>query len=336
LILLMAILPKRKPDDIHKVATPDLVRVLTVEPRNLAQTIELLGRVLPNRSLLLAAEMGGLITEIRADKGDSVAQGDILARIDQRHWEAQFRQAEVEARDATRDLQRWEQMHAEGAVSQSEFDAIKRRQQLAAIALELAQIQVDKTFIRAPANGIIDDRLLEAGTFINEGQALFHFIEPHPLKVSFFVPERDVAMLRTGEPLSFRASALPHAGPLPGRLSFIGNEAAPPTFSFPAEIIVENAPATLRPGMIVAVEIERAVLENAIAVPLTAVIPRRGEHIVFVYRDGIAERTVVWLDSMLNGEVVIKSGLSQGDLVIVAGHRTLQDGAHVEIDSKKE
>ena len=334
LILVLALLPKPDPDEITDESEAELVRVVKVEPRNLVQTIVLPGQVIPNRSVMLAAELGGVITDIQATKGDEVAKGDILARIDHRHWEAQHRQAQVEARDAQRDLTRWEKMATEGAVSQSEFDAVKRRQELAAITLELAQIQLDKSYVRAPTHGVVDDRFLEAGAYINEGQAIFRFLEPNPMKVTFNIPEQDVGMIGPGQELRVRAHALNHR--INARVLHIAKEAPPPTFSYPAELVIEDAPPLLRPGMMVEVEIERAVLENALAIPLAAVIPRRGEHVVFVYRDGIAERTVVWINTMLNGEVVIKSGLEPGDNVIVAGHRALQDGARVEIESDEE
>lgn len=336
LILLLALLPDRKPDDVDDTAEIFLVRTLTVQPRSLVQTIALPGQLIPSRSVMLAAEIGGVITELAVDKGDVVAAGDLLAKIDHRHWETQYRQAEIEEHDAQRDLQRWQQMLSEAAVSQSEFDAVKRRSQLAAIALEQAQIQLDKSTVRAPFDGVIDDRLLEVGAFINEGQALFRLIENHPMKITLHVPERDVARIRPHDLLTVRAHALGNTNSFSARVTFVGHEATPPTFSYPAELVLDDPPPNLRPGMIVDVEMERAVLENAMAVPLAAVIPRRGEHVVFLYRDGIAERTVVWINTMLNGEVVIKSGLEPGDIVIVSGHRTLQDGAAVEIEQDQE
>ncbi len=336
LILIFALFSKSEPDIIEDVIESDLVRVMTIKPRDLVQTIRLPGQVIPNRSVMLAAEIGGVITEMKVSKGDNVEKGQIVARIDHRHWEAQHRQAKVEARDATRDLERWKNMAAEGAVSQSEFDAVQRRQELAEIALELAQIQLDKSYLRAPANGIVDDRLLEAGAYANEGQNIFRFIEPTPMKVTLHIPERDVAMIRPEQKLNLHAQAFDHENPIQARVIFVGQEAMPPTFSYPAEVLIEDAPPLLRPGMIVDVEIERAILEDVLAVPLAAVVPRRGEHVVFLYRDGIAERTVVWIETMLNDKVVIKSGLTAGDKVIIAGHRALQDGVPVEIESDEE
>ena len=336
LIIVLALLPKPEPDEVEDTANPVLVSTLTVTPRDLVQSIALPGQVIPQKTVMLAAEIGGVITEMHISKGETVAQGAVLARIDHRHWEAQHRQAQVEARDAQRDLQRWERMAAEGAVSQSELDAVQRRHELAQIALELAQIQLDKSYIRAPADGIVDDRLLEAGAYINEGQNLFRFLQPTPMKIAFHVPEQDVAMIRTNQNLRVRAHALGDADRFQARILHVAQEAPTPTFSYPAELLVENAPDGLRAGMIVDVEVQRAVLEDALAVPLAAVIPRRGEHVVFLYRDGVAERTVVWIHTMINGEVVITSGLEPGDDVIVAGHRALQDGVPVEREQGEE
>jgi len=335
-ILLLALLPREPPADADDTAETFLVRTLTVQPRNIVQTIALPGQVIPSRTVLLAAEIAGVITELMVEKGTSVDAGDVLARIDHRTWDNQYRQATIEDRDARRDLDRWQQMKAEGAVSQSAFDDVERRSQLAAIALEQARIQRDKSTLRAPFSGIIDNRLLEVGAFINEGQALFQLIETQPLKIALYVPERDVARLQEGDALSVHAHALGPELRFSAKIAFVGREAIPPTYTYPVELIVAQPPANLRAGMIVDVEMERAVRNEALAVPLAAVIPRRGEHVVFRYREGIAERTVVWIDTMRNDEVVIKSGLEPGDQVIVAGHRTLQDGAAVEIESDQE
>ncbi len=336
LITILALHTEAEPEEIPDEIEPELVRVLTLEPRDLVQTVRLAGQVLPYRSVMLAAEMGGVITEMKTDKGSKVEKGDVLARIDHRHWEAQYRQAAVENRDATRDLDRWQRMADEGAVSQSEFDAVKRRQELAGIALDQAQIQLDKSYVRAPANGLIDDKLLEAGSFVSEGQNVFRFIEPVPMKVTFHIPERDINMVRQGQELSLHTHARNKASPIQARVAFVAQEAPAPTFSYPAELIIDDPPEGLRPGMIVDAEIERAVLDNVLAVPLTAVVPRRGEHIVFRYRDGVAERTVVWIETMLDDQVVIKSGLEPGDIVVVAGQRALQDGVPVKIESSEE
>ena len=335
-ILILSLLSEPETDAVADTIEPELVRVITIEPRNLVQTIRLPGQVIPNRSVMLAAELGGVITEMKVSKGETVSQGTVLARIDHRNWEAQHRQAQIEARDAERDLERWKRMAAEGAVSQSEFDAVKRRHALAEIALELAEILLDKSYVRAPLDGIIDNKLLEAGAYVNEGQNIFRFIDPTPMKVTLNIPERDVAMIRIDQKIDIHPHAIKKDTPIQARVSFVAQEAPPPTFSYPAELVVEEPPSSLRAGMIVDVEVERAVLENVLAVPLTAVVPRRGEHVVFIYRDGIAERTVVWIETLLNDEVVIKSGLEPGDQVIVAGQRTLQDGVPVEIENDQE
>lgn len=335
LVLLLALLPKEPPPEAEDTTESTLVRTQPVKPRDLVQTIALPGRVLPQRIIPLAAEISGAITAIHADKGDTIRQGDIILRIDERTWDARHRQAVVEQADAARNLERWTRMQAEGAVSKSEYDAVARRKELADIALDLARIQLDKARLVAPVDGIIEDRPVEPGGFINEGQVAFRMIQPKPLKVLFHVPERDIAMLTKNKRLTLRIPALEDAQVL-ARVTFIGQETAPPAFSYPVELEVMDPPAALRPGMIIEVELERAVLEQAIAIPLQAVIPRRGEDIVYRYQDGSAVRTVVRIDAFLNGEAVIADGLSSNDLLIVEGHRTLQDGTPVELAAPQE
>ncbi len=335
LIVLLGLLPARKPGAIEDAVEAELVRVRQVGARDLVQSVTLPGRVTPHRTVSLAAEIGGVLTSVEVERGDAIEKGQILLRIDERTWSAQQRQAEVEQRDAARDLDRWTRMQAEGAVSQSEFDAVLRRKDLADIALDLATIQLDKARLQSPVDGVVEERLVETGGFVNEGQAVLRILELEPRKVVFHVPERDVAMLEKGQLLTVRAPALADAS-FEGRVAFIGRETAPPAFSYPVELLVENAPDSVRPGMIVDVVLNRAVLEQAIAIPLTAVIPRRGEHIVYLYEDGTAVRTVVWIDSLLNGEAVIAGGLKPGDQLIIDGHRTLQDGTPVRIEPSQE
>jgi len=78
----------------------------------------------------------------------------------------------------------------------------------------------------------------------------------------------------------------------------------------------------------------RALREGAIAVPLAAVIPRRGEHMVYVVENGVAVRRVVGLDSLAGQEAVINRGLQPGERLVVEGHRGLQDGVAVREDGE--
>jgi len=332
-IVLLAV---RKPAR-EKVAVtetqPVLVRVMTIEPRTVREAVWIPGRVAANVSALLSVEKAGRVVECAVDKGDTVSAGQVLLRVDDRDWRALEKRARLELADAERELARWEQMKASGAVAASEYDAIKQRQELAAVAVDQAAVHVGQCTLASPFDGVVDARLIEAGEYATEGQPAFQVLDLSPLKVQVSIPERDVRSVNPGDAKLVSADAA-GLGTFTGRVAFVAQEASPDRFTYAVELAVDEPPAGLRPGMIVDVEIMRALREGAIAVPLAAVIPRRGEHMVYVVENGLAVRRMVGLDSLAGQDAVIGSGLKAGERLVVEGHRGLQDGVPVREDGE--
>lgn len=314
---------------------PVLVTVEEIEPRSLEDIIVLPARTEADISATLAVEKGGRITALDVNKGDTVTAGQPLLKIDDRQWKTALEQARIELADAERDLKRWEQMQAEGAVSQSEFDAVKRRHDLAVTAKERAQVDFEQCTLSAPFAGIIDARMVELGEYVNEGQPAFRLMDVEPLKVVVSVPERDISRLQKGQTLSITVPALDDAS-FTAQVDFIAREASPNTFSYPVELIVDTPPENLLPGMIVNVNLIRGMIENAIVIPLASVIPQRGEHVVFLASSNVAQRSVVKLHHITEKNAIISEGLTPGDQLIVAGHRGLQDGVPITLDNSGE
>lgn len=312
---------------------PVLVRALTIAPRTVREAVWLPGRVAANVSATLSVEKAGRVVECAVDKGDTVKTGQVLLRLDDRHWRALEKQAQLELADARRELARWEQMKASGAVADSAYDAIKQREELAVVALDQAAVHVDQCTLTSPFDGVVDARLIEAGEYANEGQAAFQVLDLSPLKVEVSIPERDVGAVGLGDAKLVSAESA-GLGTFTGRVTFVAQQASPDRFTYGVELAVEQPPPGLRPGMIVDVEIMRALREGAIAVPLAAVIPRRGDHVVYVVEDGMAVRRVVGLDSLAGQEAVIGRGLQAGERLVVEGHRGLQDGVPVREDGE--
>jgi multidrug efflux pump subunit AcrA (membrane-fusion protein) len=95
-------------------------------------------------------------------------------------------------------------------------------------------------------------------------------------------------------------------------------------------MVVPDPDSRLRAGMIAEVALVRGVAEQAIVLPLAAVVPHKGDYVVFVVEDGHAVRRLVRIDSFVGHEAVIRSGLSAGERVVIEGQRTLQDGMPVD------
>jgi membrane fusion protein (multidrug efflux system) len=335
LIVVMAIMKPPAEEFAEPEAQPVLVVTQEVVPQSRKDAIVLPARTEAHVSAVLALEKAGRITSIAVEKGDKVAKGQTLVEVDARQWKTGLDQARIELENATRDLVRWKKMQSEGAVSDSEFDAVKRRHDLAVTALESAELDFAKCTLRAPFDGVVDARMVEVGEFANEGQPAFRLVDVVPMKVTLSIPERDVAKLRLQQTLQVSVPALDGIT-FPAKIQFIASEASANTYSYPVELIVENPPENLLPGMIVNVELVRGTIDDAIIVPLASVIPQRGEHVVFVASNNLAERTVVKLQNISGQDAILSEGLEAGDALIVDGHRGLQDGVPIKLEGAGE
>jgi len=312
------------------------VQTVTVQPRAVEDVIRIPGRIEAHTISRLAVDKGGRVVEIMTDKGDTVEQGQVLLRLDDRIWRSVLSQAEIERREAEREMRRFTEMARTGAISTSDVDTVRARLDHARVAELEAQVHVEQCTVISPFDGLVNDRYVELGEFAAEGGAVFELLRLDPIKLAFDVPERDISAMKPGHPVEFELVA---AGSqrLSGPVSHISKVASLHNNSFRVEVTVPNPSGTLRAGMIASVWIERARSEDAVVIPLSAVIPRKGEHVVFLAReDDRAERRLVKIDRLVGSDVVLASGLEAGDELIVAGHRLLVDGARIERLSGEE
>ncbi len=330
-VVAIIVMSKAKPREEDVAAIPEkaaLVHTLSIAPRAIDDMVVLPGKVAADRTAQLAAEKNGRIVALNVDRGDSVKAGQALLRFDSRVWEVYGKRASIELADAEKDLARWEKLKGEGAVSSSEYDAIKRRRDLASVAVEEAAVHVSQCQVVSPIDGVVDARYVEQGEHLVEGQPVFRIVDRTELNVILNVPERDIGAVKKDMQVTMRSDALPSLE-LIGRVDFIAPAGDPVANTFVVELAVIDPPSELRPGMIVDVDLLRGVRDNAIVVPLASVIPKRGEHVAFVVEAERAVLRVVRIDAIVGEDVVVASGLQAGDRLVVEGHRTLQDGVPV-------
>ncbi len=333
LIVLLAIFRGRKqvPPPSPERATPVTTVLAAATPY---EDITLLpARVEGQFEATLAVEKAGIVRELRADKGARVAAGEVLLRMDDATWKSVADRAEIEFREAEKAMTRWEELKKTGAVSPSDYDAIRARFDHAKVGLADARDQLEKCALKSPAKGVIADRLLEVGEYAGEGAAAFRLVDSDRIKLVLDVPERSVYAIEAGQVLGFTVEAVP-GRTFEGAVTFVSPAASRENNAFPVELTAENPDGVLRPGMIARVALSRPSSENAVVLPLSAVLPRKGEHIVFVVEDGKASRRIVRLREIKGQSAVLESGVRDGDRVVVEGSRALADGMPVDETSE--
>jgi membrane fusion protein (multidrug efflux system) len=174
----------------------------------------------------------------------------------------------------------------------------------------------------------VNDRQVEPGEYIHSGTPVFKVVNIDRLKLVLDIPERDITAISDGKHIPFTVNALP-GQTFTGTVRFVAVLAARQSNAFRVEAHVENPDHILLPGMIARADVIRGVLTDSMVVPLSAIVPKKGDHVVFINDAGHALRRVVHIHRITGSNAILSSGLSQGDALIVQGHRSLVDGAPV-------
>ncbi len=328
--VLLAVFRPKQPDPEPPVEQNVAVTTFRVVSKDMDDIVKFPGRVEAWSDVQVSVEQGGRVMAVPADEGQTMAAGAELLRLDDRLRLAAFKRAERQTLDAKRDLERLTELRDSGAVSASDFDAMETRAALAGIALDEARVQWQQCVLAAPIQGVIEERRVSAGEYVQPGQPVFRIVDVSRVKVCFDVPERDVLSVRLGDTHRFRLDSVPDRE-FAGTVRFVAMTGSPANNAFRVEMEADNAEGLIRPGMIARVDYVRGRLTDAVILPQQAVVPTKGETVVFVVEDGRAIRRIVRIGAFLGSEALIREGVSVGDDVILEGNRSVLDGTPVRV-----
>lgn len=327
-IVFLALMPSRpeRPPQAASAAVPVAIEV-AIET-NVPEIVRYPGIVQAQTAVSLAVEGAGRIVELLADKGENVAAGGLLLRLDSRSQAAAVEQARVNVRESTNDFARLEGLRGTGAVSASDFDSAQARKQRAEIALTEAQVALSKCEVRTPISGVVVDRPVEVGEFVSPGTLAFKVSNVDRVKVVLDLPERDVFVVTNGLRIPFSVESLGERE-YTGTVTYVAAAAEPLSNTYRTEILTDNPDLILKAGVIVRARLIRRTIPGAVTVSLGAVIPDKGQYVAFVVEDGVAVRRIVRLAAVVDDRAVISEGVRPGERLVVEGQRLISDGEPV-------
>lgn len=316
----------------------------------------------PYEQVSLAFKVSGYVREIQQrtgsdgrmrslQQGDEVKKGDVLARVEQADYQEQARmargqQAEAQAglTKARLDFERAERLYQSQSLTRPDYDAAKAAFDMYQARLESASAQVATaenairdTALAAPMDAVVLERRVEAGTLASPGLPAFVLADIRRVKAVFGVPDHVAQQVKVGMTIPFTTETLGSA-PFEGRVTAISPSADPQSRVFSVELTVENREGRLKPGMIAAVQTrgeQGSGPEAPATVPLAAVVESGEEsgYAVFVVEESdgkeIARLRPVTLGSIAGNRIVVASGLTPKDRVVVSGATLLVDGEPV-------
>ncbi|MEW6221208.1 MAG: efflux RND transporter periplasmic adaptor subunit [Thermodesulfobacteriota bacterium] len=309
---------------------PVNVVVQRLAPQPLADQLELPGTALPWQDLFVHAQVRGQIVSLPIREGDRVAEGQLLAEIDPRDYQQE--RAAVVAREelARLEVQRLSGLAGRQAVAQAELDRAQAQLQELAAARAGAELALARTQVRAPMAGIVDELPVERGLLLEPGDPVARILDLSRVKVEVFIPESDVPAVQSMPECQLAFDALAGRSVV-GRKIFLASQPDSRAMAYRLHLAVDNPDGAIRAGMFARATIVKRRLPAALAVPLYAVLAQDEERFVYVIENGIARRRTVVTGILQGWSMEIPSGLAEGELVAVVGHRSLGDGQPVAV-----
>lgn len=300
-------------------------------PVDLTETFTLPARVQARDDLTLSAEVAGTVVNTPVREGMKVVQGQVLIEIDSAVIRAQLERENENVVVLTARRNRLQRLAAEGLVSQQELDDVNNGLIAAQTALEQARIQLQKTILRSPIDGMVDRRLVDAGEYVDPGKTLLRLVSVEQLEVIADVPEKDVVFLKPGQQVTITPAIIhgDQVEPLTALIEHIAFVADEVSRTYHTRMLIEKPGSILRPGMIARATFVRQEHEQALVVPLFAVLDRHDIKIAYIIEDGYARAVEVTTGSSIGQQLVVRSGLEAGQQLVVKGQQLLIDGAAV-------
>ncbi len=287
------------------------------------------GNFAPSQELNFSAEKAGRIVNVLVKEGSYVKKGQTLATIRVEQYSVDLQNAEANYATAQAEVERFENAYKTGGVTKQQVDQVKQQLENAKARLETAKISVGDTYIKSSIDGIVNKKLIEPGSVVSAGTALFEIVNVSQLKLKVSVDENQVAGLSVGQKVKITASVFPDKT-FEGKISFIAPKATE-SLNFPVEIIVtNNAGQQLKAGMYGTAHFGAPTTTPVLTVPRTAFVGSTQNGLVFVNENGIARQKKVLAGRIFGNEVEVLDGLTEGEQVIISGQINLTDGSKVQ------
>lgn len=320
------------PDAYVKVVN---VETVVLEPRSFSATVRITGEAEPETDITVSAEESGVVERFIAARGERVARGAAIARIDDAVLSAQVEEARAAAQLAedryVRQRRLWEE---EGIGSEIAYLQAKSEAESAAARLAQLRARLARTVVRAPAAGTVDDHLVEAGEVVQPGTPVARVIDASRLEISGGVPERYAPRIARGDSTRITFDILP-GRVFDGAITFVGTAVDRQSRTFPIEIVMDNPEGEVKPYMIANVRVRMRRIEDAIVVPRDVLLRTEHGQQVIVVDEGelgpVAVAREVTLGATSENEVVVTEGLEAGDRLVVRGHQLVDPGDRVRI-----
>lgn len=287
----------------------------------------------PNEEASISAAAAGKIVRLNIELGSKVSKGQVIGVVDVKQKELNLKSTELNVQKLENDYERDQALlkgnaATESAVTKSKYDYESNK-----IQAELIRQQIKDGNIVSPINGIITDKKLIAGEYVNTGAQIASVVDVSKLKAVVFVSESDVFKLKERDQVNISTAIFPGTV-FKGKISFI-NPKGDDNHNYRVEIAVANNNSIrLKAGIYVMAEFNVGGTSEALQIPKRALVEGIKNPYVFIASGNKSVKRKITLGREVGENIVVLSGLAAGEQVITDGQINLIDGSIIETAKK--
>jgi membrane fusion protein (multidrug efflux system) len=322
---------------------PQTVSTVVAQETDWQAQVEAVGSLRASQGANLAAETGGLVTQIHFDSGQFVRAGTVLVELNAAPdiGKLESLKAAADLADVVykRDLA---QLKVQ-AVSQATVDTDAANLKNAKALVVAQQAAVDQKIVRAPFSGRLGIRQIDLGQYLAPGTPIVTLQALDPMYVDFTVPQRQIFLIKTGQKVDLQTNAL-LGKKFSGTISAIEPLVDTNTRNLKVRARIPNAKGDLLPGMFASVHIDQGEPQRFVTLPNAAIAYNPYGSTVFLVEEKpgapggkpalIATQRFVTTGLTRGDQVAVLSGIKGGETVVTAGQLKLRNGVPVVVNNK--
>lgn len=312
------------------------VSALQVTPKEAPVSLDAVGELTAVQEVMLTAETAGRVTAIHFDSGMEVDQHSPLVQLFDAPEQAELKASQAHLDFARAQYRRAENLAPMGAESKEHLNQKKAEYQQAQADVERIEAQLRQKQILAPFAGKIGLRRVDLGQYINPGDEVATLTNLSTLYVEFSLPQQALSSIQIKAPVQVHTDAFPEHS-FTAQVNAIDPQIDRDTRNIQVQATLENPDHQLQPGMYVSASLTLPPQNDAILLPITAVLTSaQGNSVVAIRGDhplseGQAEYVPIQLGRRIGNQVVIKQGLQAGDVIVTNGQNRIQPGASLKV-----
>jgi len=327
----------------------DTITVSTTEvsKRDFQRAFNVNGTLVPRRKAVLHALVGGKVTAVKADISERVKKGEVLLQVRKSDYEqalaqarANYQQARVARDNALKEMKRARNLFDAGSMTAQQRDRAvtasreaEARLQQAKAAYQSAKQNLEDATVRAPYDGVITGRYIDADEFAKTGQQVFQIMDLGVLDAELDVPESYAGLVTEGlnVPMQFKT----RFKPVTGKVVAVNPKINRDTRTFTVKVRIHNDGYKLPANLFVTADFDLPDAQDVPAIPKDAVERNQGKSIVWVISNGEAHARNIVEGQETDEWLRVRDGLKPGEVIAVDNTSSLIDGYPVRTTSWK-